>query len=128
LATTWKQDFKLNFVNSLEHLHFGVTIPFVDNLYPQNPGTDLELLVPIEKRVKRACHPIKSVNTDPICISLPFLGIRLTGIFTGTVVLSCLEQPVVIEPVDWSKQGHTCGGSLRLEVNREYSLRWGGTG
>jgi len=33
LASIWKQDFKLNFISILEHLHFCVTIPFAGNLW-----------------------------------------------------------------------------------------------
>src|SRR5688500_2859962 len=32
LASIWKQDFKLNFISILKHLHCGVTIPFAGNL------------------------------------------------------------------------------------------------
>lgn len=72
LATTWKQVFKPNFISILEHLHFCVTIPFIN--YFQNPGTDLELLVPTENRVKKAYHPLKVQTLSPkVDFSLPFL-------------------------------------------------------
>ena len=52
LASTWKQDFKPNLsVSGTPPLHC-VIIPFTD--YFQPSGIDLELLVPIKKRVKRA--------------------------------------------------------------------------
>ena len=49
-------------------------------------------------------------------------------ILTGAVVLSPLEQIAIIELANWSKQGHTCGGSLRLEVDCDYSQCWGRMG
>jgi hypothetical protein len=46
LATSWKQDFNLNFISILEHLHFGVTIPFAGNF--SKPFAASSLSVPKE--------------------------------------------------------------------------------
>jgi hypothetical protein len=46
LATSWKQDFNLNFVSIFEHLHFSVTIPFADSF--SKPFTASSLSVPKE--------------------------------------------------------------------------------
>ena len=91
-----------------------VTIPFTDNFFNQNPGTDLELLLPREKRVKRAYHPLKVRTQIPkVAFSLPFLVTTISDVF---------------KPVDWSRQRHICGESLRSEVDCDCTLHLGRDG
>ena len=119
LATSWKQDFKLNLLVSWK-LAFNLLTTF------QNLATTKTLSVPKENlRVTK--QPLLSKKPKLISIALLSL-IRLSGIFTGTVVLSCLEQPVVIKPVNWSIQRHICGESLRLEVGCDCTLHQGRMG
>ena len=108
LASTWKQDFKLNFVSILEHLHFCVIIPFADSF--SKPFAASFLSVPKENL--RSCE-VRHLAWNQYLISIALLSDNNAQSFqTGLLV----------------QTRHICTESLMSKVNHNCTLCLGWDG
>lgn len=100
LASTWKPEFKPNFISILEHFLFSMTIPFAD--YFSKPGEQKQArnFCKYQKRTFEVEKIQQNKSTTQSFNPLPFLVI--TNLIV-TLILGCLEQYIVIVLVHWSK-------------------------